>query len=277
MLTYLDFLIYFIFLPFFGVFLINLFESRRKKGKKQTLLGINPVMGLFILSTIALIYTTPWDNYLVATGVWFYELNQILGIIIGFVPVEEYIFFVVQPLLVGSIVIWGLNYYQPSSIQPKSRSLIRSIGFLTFFLPWILSLIIFILDFPNGTYLALIIMWFFPPILLQLGFGADILWSHRKLVLLAILIPSLYLSVVDAYAIFNGVWTIAPTTSLGILIGGVLPLEEMVFFFVTNILIVFGFILLMDVHSQKRMRSLVTFLKNVLLYRFIGKEKRTVS
>ncbi|MFW9778224.1 MAG: lycopene cyclase domain-containing protein [Candidatus Heimdallarchaeota archaeon] len=277
MLTYLDFLIYFIFLPFLGVFLINLFESRRKKGKKQILLGINPVVGLFILSAIALIYTTPWDNYLVATGVWFYELNQILGIIIGFVPVEEYTFFVVQPLLVGSIVIWGLNYYQPSSKQPKSGSLIRSIGFLTFFLPWILSLIIFILDFSNGTYLALIIVWFFPPILFQLGFGADILWRHRKLVLPAILIPSLYLSVVDAYAIFNGVWTIAPATSLGILIGGVLPLEELIFFFVTDILIVFGFILLMDVHSQERMRSLVTFLKNVLVYRFIDKEKGTVS
>ena len=50
---------------------------------------------------IALVYTTPWDNYLVATRVWWYEPSLVTGITWGWVPIEEYTFFVVQTMVAG--------------------------------------------------------------------------------------------------------------------------------------------------------------------------------
>jgi lycopene cyclase domain-containing protein len=53
------------------------------------------------LSLLALLYTTPWDNYLVASGVWSYDPRLVTGLVFGWVPVEEYAFFVLQTLLTG--------------------------------------------------------------------------------------------------------------------------------------------------------------------------------
>ncbi len=55
---------------------------------------------------VALIYTTPWDNYLVATGVWGYAPSRVWNIILGYVPLEEYLFFVLQVILTGLITLW---------------------------------------------------------------------------------------------------------------------------------------------------------------------------
>ena len=58
------------------------------------------------LALIALIYTTPWDNYLVASGVWFYDPRLVLNRTIGYVPVEEYAFFILQTFLTGLFGLW---------------------------------------------------------------------------------------------------------------------------------------------------------------------------
>lgn len=54
-------------------------------------------VGLTVL--LALVYTTPWDNYLVATRVWSYDPARVWNIVLGYVPLEEYLFFVLQPIL----------------------------------------------------------------------------------------------------------------------------------------------------------------------------------
>lgn len=56
---------------------------------------------------IALLYTTPWDNYLVATGVWYYDPARVWNIILGYVPLEEYLFFILQPVL-GALITLAL-------------------------------------------------------------------------------------------------------------------------------------------------------------------------
>lgn len=58
---------------------------------------------------IALVYTTPWDNYLVATQVWYYDPARVWNIILGWVPLEEYMFFVLQTIFTGLIVAAGSN------------------------------------------------------------------------------------------------------------------------------------------------------------------------
>ncbi|MFN3179873.1 MAG: lycopene cyclase domain-containing protein, partial [Thermus sp.] len=57
-----------------------------------------------LMPLIALVYTTPWDNYLVWKGVWGYPEGRVL-LRIGYVPLEEYLFFLLQPLLTGALLL----------------------------------------------------------------------------------------------------------------------------------------------------------------------------
>ncbi len=86
------------------------------------------------------------------------------------------------------------------------------------------------------TYLALEIGWALPPILLQWLVGWQFLQRQRRAWLLGILIPTIYLSLADSTAL-GVVWTISPARSLGLLVGNV-PVEEILFFLLTNTLIV---------------------------------------
>jgi len=95
-------------------------------------------------------------------------------------------------------------------------------------------------------YLGIIFFWALPAILPQFLFGADILWHYRKLVALAILIPATYLSLMDIIALKATTWAISPAQTTGILFFDILPLEEVVFFFITNTLIAFGMTLMLS-------------------------------
>jgi hypothetical protein len=67
---------------------------------------------------------------------------------------------------------------------------------------------------------------------------------------------TLYLSAVDTLAIGAGTWTIDPAQSLGILLGGRLPLEEFIFFLLTTILVTFGLLLGIAEQSWQQLRTL---------------------
>ncbi|MDX1617077.1 MAG: lycopene cyclase domain-containing protein, partial [Candidatus Promineifilaceae bacterium] len=118
---------------------------------------------------------------------------------------------------------------------------------------WLASVVVLLLGWHPGTYLALELGWALPPIALQLIFGADILWRYRRPVAIALAVPTLFLAAMDAVAISAGTWTISPDQSLHFLIAGVLPLEEFIFFLITNTLIVFGITLLLAKESQVRL------------------------
>ncbi len=55
-------------------------------------------------------------------------------------------------------------------------------------------------------------------------------------------IPTLYLCAADALAIRVGIWHLSPTLTTNVWLGG-LPLEEGVFFLLTNIMVVQGVLL----------------------------------
>jgi lycopene cyclase domain-containing protein len=201
---------------------------------------------------IALVYTTPWDNYLVATRVWWYEPGLVTGLTIGWVPIEEYTFFVVQTLLVGLwLLAWMRRLNPPSKAfagRPSHRWLAGGIAGLV----WLAWLLLLLAGWERGRYMALLLVWFLPPVILQLGFGADILWHHRRLVLVGVMPPFLYLCLVDALAIASGTWTINPLNTMGADLLGILPLEEIVFFGMTSVLIVFGMVLMLARESHER-------------------------
>lgn len=222
---------------------------------------------------VALIYTTPWDNYLVATGVWSYNPNLVTGLVLGWVPIEEYTFFILQPIL-ASLWLFYLARRLPfdSGTLPYSRQvrwgILLSLGLL-----WLAMAAILAVGWQPGVYLALILVWALLPVMLQIGFGADILWRHRRLVLWTLLPMTLYLSLADALAISSGTWTIDPAQSLQLYLGGVLPLEEFIFFLMTNVLLVLGTVLVLSQESQSRVSPQ---LKSNLA-RLFGLSKRDVA
>lgn len=251
-MTYFTFLAWCIGIPLLILSWLNWQDYRRGHHLPHSLRGWSATAVVIAHVVVALIYTTPWDNYLVATNVWWYNPQLITGLLLGWVPIEEYTFFVVQTIL-GSLWLHFLARRLPLKPLPAALEGARirwlSAGLVT--LLWLPFVVILALGWQPGTYLALILAWALPPVILQLGFGADILWRYRHLVFWGIAVPTLYLSVGDTFPISAGTWTIDPAQSTGIFIGS-LPMEEFVFFLMTNTLIVLGTVLVLAQESHER-------------------------
>ena len=246
-MTYFGFLIGFIGIPL--VILALLTWRDRRRGRRLPS-GLNNQPGWLVLLlhvVLAIVWTTPWDNYLVATGVWFYNPALVTGITIGWVPIEEYTFFVVQTLMTGLWLLWLVRHCRVAPMPAPWRPRLRWIAAAAAGAIWVGAVAMLLAGWRPGTYLGLELGWMLPPIILQLAVGADVLWHQRRLVALALLPTMLYLVMADALAINSGTWTIAPTQSTGVMLGDVLPLEEFVFFGLTNALIVFGMTLFLAI------------------------------
>jgi lycopene cyclase domain-containing protein len=254
-MTYFGFLLRFLVLPIIGLLLLNWWDQRRNQALPAALAAYSPYKMLGILLLIAVTYTTPWDNYLVATGVWWYDPALVAGIILGWVPLEEYTFFVLQPILIG---LWLLPLARRLPVPAGDGGGLRTrlIAVAAVGLIWVAAGLLLVSGWRPGTYLALELAWALPPIMLQLYFGADTLVRHWRLVFLTIVPLVLYLSGTDTIAIGHGTWTIDPAQSLGLLLWGQLPIEEFVFFLLTTVLVSFGLILGIAERSWQQLRAL---------------------
>ena len=94
----------------------------------------------------------------------------------------------------------------------------------------------------HWTYLVFELAWALPVIVGQWIVGRDRLLARRRILLLGILIPTLYLCAADAFAIRVGIWRLNPALTTNVWIGA-LPLEEGVFFLLTNVMVVQGVLL----------------------------------
>jgi lycopene cyclase domain-containing protein len=263
-MTYFGFLLRFLCIPILIFLAIALWDNGRGRQINGFRNGRAVWAAIAIHVLIAVLYTTPWDNYLVATGVWYYNPNLVTGIVIGYVPIEEYTFFVVETILAG---LWwwflarrisplpaGEGLGVRENFTPNKRLVYLSVCVLV--LLWIPSAYLLFFGDLKWTYLSIILFWALPAILPQLLFGADILWHYRKLVFWAIMVPGTYLSLMDIVALTDTTWSISKEQTTGVLFFGILPLEEVIFFFITNVLITFGMTLLLANVSKKRLQEI---------------------
>lgn len=103
------------------------------------------------------------------------------------------------------------------------------------------------------TYLILIAIWAFPIIIFQWLVGLDVLLNRWKIWLIGIVVPTVYLTSVDAIAIGFKTWMINPNLTTGWMIPLInVPIEEGLFFLVTNILITQSLIFLMAFPFMRR-------------------------
>jgi len=193
-------------------------------------------VGIPLLVVLALVYTTPWESYLISRGVWGYN-SALLGRAWR-VPVEELAFIVLQTVAVGG---WLAHLRRPGArearMDPRRRAagLAAGVGVSVAGLAFLMV--------PSGLYMGAIMVWAGPVLAVQWGFGGAILVRHRWRVLAGVAVPTLYFSVADRLAIEAGIWYISGTHTTGLGVLG-LPVEEGLFFLTTTVFVVQGLILL---------------------------------
>ena len=262
-MTYFGFLIRFLVIPILVFLAITYWDHKRNRQINGFRDGRLVWIGIAVHVLLAVVYTSPWDNYLVATGVWSYNPDLVTGLVIGYVPIEEYTFFLLETVLSG-LWWWFLARRLTLTPNPSPRGIEgftpnKTLVYLftcVLVLLWLLSTFLFFFGDITWTYLSIILFWALPPIVIQMLFGADILWHYRKLVFWGIFVPGTYLSLIDILALSDTTWTISPTQTTGVLFFGILPLEEVLFFFITNVMIVFGMTLLLANVSQERLAEI---------------------
>jgi lycopene beta-cyclase len=243
-MTYLQFHLVFILPPLLAMAVMG--------GRIRPQVGTRGWLPLVAVALIAFVYTTPWDNYLVYREIWWYGPDRVVGTI-GYVPVEEYLFFLLQPFLTGLFTfhvlarlpgaeahglrtIPGLRLEPP----PEHPERVRWLGAL----PWFLLAGVGVvgLTTESGLYMGLILAWAAPVVGAMWLYMGPRLWRMIHVMGLAVAVPTLYLWVADTVAIRNGIWEISQRYTLGPRPLG-LPLEEAAFFLITNVLVVVGVLL----------------------------------
>lgn len=195
------------------------------------------VAGLVVILALALGYTTPWDSLLIETGVWWYGDGVVWRTVWG-VPLGEYVFFILQPtatILVLCLLDVPTDMSLSLTARERIAGLLAGVG---------VSLVgaVLLVSGDAWRYFAAILAWAGPVLAIQWAFGWTYLWHVRRTVATAVLVPTLYFWVADWAAISLGLWTISGTYSLGLAPFG-FPIEEALFFLVTNLFVVQGYVL----------------------------------
>jgi lycopene cyclase domain-containing protein len=228
-LTYADFHLLFVLPPIALLVLALAFADRIARPREA-------IAGVALLTAIATVYTTPWDNYLIGRGVWTYGEGVVLARL-GRAPIEEYAFFVLQPVLAGLWFLW-LGYAPDPECGLGVRARLLGAG------SWLAVAAggAWLLGVSGGLYLGAIALWAAPIAAFQWALGGPVLWRDRRLLALSVAVPTIYLSSIDRIAIELGIWRLSPAHTTGLDLLG-LPIEEGAFFLVTTTLVVQGLIL----------------------------------
>jgi lycopene cyclase domain-containing protein len=258
-MTYFNFLIFFVILPAAALTLLV-----RPTRKEWAVVGV--------MVAIVYVWTTPWDNYLVGSGVWYYDPALISGFVIGWVPIEEYLFFGLQCWLTGTWT-FGLKRVFATldareDAKPQSATLLSATILPLSLAPLLLTSQtpaalgvpaddLAPLPFGNWNYLVLILAWAVPVILGQLWLGWPAFRRQWKVYALGFSAPAIYLTLMDSIAIGSGTWTISPLQSLNIFLPFGVPVEEGIFFLVTNLLLVQGLLLFTSPEVRERLQKLL--------------------
>jgi lycopene beta-cyclase len=92
-------------------------------------------------------------------------------------------------------------------------------------------------DLGPFSYLVWLLAWSLPVLVGQwLAFPGFLTRSARRWLPTSLLLGA-YFATADAIGIASGVWGVEETTTLGFRLGGILPFEEALFFFLTTLMV----------------------------------------
>jgi lycopene cyclase domain-containing protein len=199
------------------------------------------------------VFTTPWDNIAVRRGIWGFPRDK-YTFHLGWLPVEEYLFFVLQTLN----VIYGVrvlfhrhpDWHRTASTDPTSwTALCLAASALT----WVvIGLQLRQWGRRKGARVnyMLHLAWFLPVIYVQWVLGPNLFGAHAGLLVLVTVAFGLYYTVADYIAVRAGLWFFDEKQITGWKLAGVLPWEEIAFFCVTSLLVAQSYLLLLPFYQR---------------------------
>ncbi len=231
--TYLEFLAVFVGLPLSALTVGSVVSHHPEREPFRVQAG-----GIALIVALALVYTTPWDNYLIAREVWWYG-DGVVTTRLWHMPFGEYLFVTVQSVLVG---VWTFRFDGPvdATVGHSWRDRLLGVGAGV---GVGLAGLAMLLGPPSTFYMGAILVWAAPVLALQWSVGWRYLLTIWRRLVVLVAVPVIYLSSIDRVAIEWGLWTISSTYSTELAVGG-LPLEEGVFFLVTSLFVVQALVLL---------------------------------
>lgn len=193
--------------------------------------------GTAIILALALAYTTPWDNYLIERGVWWYGEGAVTARL-WLAPIEEYLFIVFQTVLAA---LWLTRLRVPDADDVSVAVGDRIGGALAGVAVGVAGAVL-ALRGGETFYLGALLAWAGPVLAVQWGFGWPVLWRARRTVGAGVVLPTAYFCVVDRIALSAGTWQLSELHTTGISLLG-LPVEEATFFLTTTLFVVQGLVL----------------------------------
>ena len=194
--------------------------------------------GLVIMVTVAFAYTTPWGSYMIGRGVWWYGENAVFARALD-IPLGEYMFFIIQTLLVGLYLHWrGFDpSFESGDLAPGPR--LAGIAAGVALSAGGLGLAVLA---DSGLYLGGLVAWTGPVVALQWAVGGGYLVRRPRMWLESAVVPAVYLWAADWTAIQMGTWSISAEFTTGTAPLG-LPVEEMLFFLAAGVMTSTGLVL----------------------------------
>jgi len=210
--------------------------------------------GIAVAEVLAavMVFTSPWDNWAVQKGIWDFPPTRTLGRI-GYLPWEEYLFFIWQTVNVIGLVSWvlqvfpGLRSHLETPVGPGNGSAVVvllagwfSIG--KFIRRKNLS--------PRWNYARHLLFWFVPVIAIQWAVAPGLFLALAPVLGIATLFWGTYYVVADLIAVRAGIWYFDPKQITGVKLAGILPWEEIAFFYLTSLLVAQSYLLLAPVVAR---------------------------
>ncbi|KAI9496492.1 Lycopene beta-cyclase [Zychaea mexicana] len=232
MLTYMEVHLYYT-LPVLGILfaLLRPFHSPQDTFKYS------------FLCIMALTTASLWDNYIVYHRAWWYCPSCVTAVI-GYVPLEEYMFFLIMSLMTVAFTNLVMRWHLPSTFIKPDASVYKSMCIR--YLPVAAFLSVGLRAWNTAVpdtrlFYGSCILWYACPVLALLWFGGgEYICRRYKAVLFSIAVPTIYLCWVDKVAIAAGTWHISLRTSTGVMVVPSLPVEEFMFFLIINVVLVFA-------------------------------------
>lgn len=195
-----------------------------------------------------MVFTTPWDNFAAKWGIWGFPREK-YSLRIWHLPVEEYVFFVLQSVNI-MLTVRALFHFFPDWLTGQETGVdswtLLCLGVST--IPWIV--IVWQLRLmrrkqgPRVNY-AIHLVWFLPVVYTQWILAPPLFLGHAALLSLIMAIFGIYYSLADLVAVRAGTWFFDEKQITGFKIGGILPWEEVAFFYLTTLLVTQSYLLLL--------------------------------
>lgn len=212
-----------------------------------------------VVGAIVMAAASPWDNWAVHHGIWGFDWNRVTPVEIPFrgvvwrLPAEEYAFFLIETVLVALVCLFflpapgdkeeeGRQKEERTNGRAAVRLFLHPSAFLL--LPCLAAASAPITLFHDRSlnYLVHLVGWSAPILAGQWFLAHRVFRRNLAAIVAPTLIGGTFFSLIDSVAIASGIWHFDPAQNVGIFIGP-LPLEEMLFFYLTSCLVAQSFVL----------------------------------